>query len=109
MEVAINFKDQVFKCNINKNFEVEEMNGKGYFYMNATGKIVIMNPTSFCIWKYIESNTFADKNTIIDSNDIVNKIKKCFEVSVKEEEKLIEDIHSAIINFIREDFLLLQE
>ncbi len=43
MGIKIGVGNQVIVCSINKDIEMEEMDDKGYFYINSSGKIVIMN------------------------------------------------------------------
>ena len=44
MGIKIGVGNQVIVCSINRDIEMEEMDDKGYFYINSSGKIVI-------IWK----------------------------------------------------------
>jgi hypothetical protein len=109
MGIKIGVGNQVIVCSINKDIEMEEMDDKGYFYINSSGKIVIMNSTSFWIWKYIIGRAEPSENVCINLEEIENSMLECFEFSVDDVKNLDYDIYNAIINFIREDFLLVEE
>ena len=70
MGIKIGVGNQVIVCSINKDIEMEEMDDKGYFYINSSGKIVIMNSTSFLFWMYIIGRAEPSENVCINLEEI---------------------------------------
>ena len=102
MEIKLKNKGvEIFQ--INDDVIYEEMDGQGYFFVSSTDKIIIMNESSYFLWRVIQDRSRDSQELTVE--EMVNMLQEKFDVSGIPVETLRNDIELALFHFVNEDFL----
>jgi len=106
MGIEISINDQTFNIHLNNNICYIELENEGYFLNKRLNKVVIMNPTAYCLWKYLKKLSLNFKVQKIKETDIIDYLKTIFTFTKEDLLNLIDDLIEIIKNFINEGILI---
>lgn len=102
MEIRIR-AEEIKTYELNEEVSYEEFEGLGYFFIPTTGKIIVMNESSFCLWNIIKEYASSDKE--LSKNEIIKKMGEKFDLSNIPVNVLNEHIQRALFHFEQEEFM----
>lgn len=102
MEIKL-ITDCIKKYEINEDIAYEEFEGQGYFFISTTDKVIVMNETSYFLWKIIIEFSILKAELTMD--ELIHRIQQKFDTSQISTEILKRDILQAIYHFENEDFM----
>lgn len=102
MEVGINIGERK-KYQINNDITFDEMENQGYFYVHSTEKIIVMNDTSYFLWKCILR--YAENKQQLTGESLWELFKNHYYFDEEDKVNFINDMKTSINHFVNEKFL----
>lgn len=104
MEIIINLANNVHKLIFNESVTYEVIDDEGFFFVETTNKIVIMNSSAYFLWTLLKKYAEEYEYSVIEEQEIIEEFSRNFKFDETQLLELNDDIDMAIIHFIQEEF-----
>lgn len=82
----------------------EVIDDEGFFFVETTNKIVIMNSSAYFLWTLLKKYAEEYECSVIEEQEIIEEFSRNFKFDETQLLELNDDIDMAIIHFIQEEF-----